>query len=202
MTALTVAPAHFHSHNAAMMIHRDQHQIRAQFLHSLGIVKPTPAATEEPSTQQEDLKYDNTATNDNPNQKISFAAHVTVKEIPSHREYSEEERLDLWNGAQAVAESVQRNTVEFRAEGWDWETVLEEESFVRLSSGELIHPATHQRQQEERRLKEQARKRRKNQRQYKYKSITACLQIVPKTNPKAPPRRRRRSTTTTRLAAQ
>ena len=136
MTALTVAPtiSHFHSHNAAMMIHRDQHQIRAQFLHSLGIVKPTTTTpTTTNATTEEELKYDHSiTTNDNPNQKISFAAHVTIKEIPSHRDYSEEERLDLWNGVQAVAEIVQRNTVEFRAEGRDWQHVLEENSFMLL----------------------------------------------------------------------
>jgi hypothetical protein len=34
-----------------------------------------------------------------------------------------------------------RNTIEFRAEGWEWRNVLlEDEMYVNVVNGELIHP--------------------------------------------------------------
>lgn len=163
------------------IIHRDQHQIRAQFLNSLGIVKAAPNSSSTPEKLKCDdgndqvvpvVSRDDDSTTTTCIPKVSFAVQLEdIQEIPSHRAYSAATRQDLWNGQQAVAAIVQRCTVEFLAEGWDWEQVLEEDAFVTLPNGDLIHPAMLQKQQQDK----QARQRKKKQKQYKYKSITACL---------------------------
>ena len=106
---------------------------------------------------------------------VSFRPSVQVRTIPSHREYSKDIRETLWNGTVAVSEIVRRNTREYTTEGWTMEGVLEEDNFVRLPSGDLVHPTTHQfEQQQTQRLQEEQQKRKKTK-SYAYKSVAQCL---------------------------
>ncbi|CAB9528999.1 expressed unknown protein [Seminavis robusta] len=172
--------------STSSLLHRNQYQIRAQFLNSLGIVRDVVPTDDDSEDEME-------GTNDNGKQplefmredddhdmqqqtQVTFALDVSLHEIPSHRDYSPEDKLAIWNGSKQVSAIVQRNTVEYAAEGWCVEGVLEEDSFVQLPSGELVHPATLEQQQriaKQRKLRMQAEKRRKQG--YAYKSVADCL---------------------------
>lgn len=74
--------------------------------------------------------------------QVTFATDLnSVREISSHREYTSAEKLAIWSGKEELAALVQRNTVEYRAEGWKMEGVLEEDALFVLPDGELVHPA-------------------------------------------------------------
>ena len=68
---------------------------------------------------------------------------MAVLEIPSHREYSEADRLELWTSFDVIDQEMKRNTMEFLADGWDYTKAAEEDVFVRdVRTGEWVHPAT------------------------------------------------------------
>lgn len=76
---------------------------------------------------------------DSGNRKITFSAHVSVVDIPSRDSYSAEERETLWMPSHDLRQMTQKNLLEFAAEGWLWEDVVEEEGMV-MMDGSLIHP--------------------------------------------------------------
>jgi hypothetical protein len=72
---------------------------------------------------------------------VRFQSEVTVVPIPRRSEYSKRIRKFLWENPVEMQASILRNTLEFTADGWQWEAALEEdEHFVDPSTGELIHP--------------------------------------------------------------
>lgn len=223
------------------MIYRDQYQIRAQFLQSLGIVRAAPTSSssetanttatssnqeestvattakqqQQPQHHVEALKYnreddihtdtDDDDDDDSQQSRVSFRDTVVIVEIPSYRDYPDAIRQDLWNGVKAVAEIVQRNTVEYQAEGWDWHKVLEEDAFVTLPTGELLHPATYKKQQDEKAMrKRQLEQQKRKKKGYAYKSVAACLNFStpahqqPKAKSHSSRSRRRKSTSSSR----
>ena len=196
ITETSNAQINHHCNSSTAMIHRNQHQIRAHFLNSLGIVRaqasPTTVVLEgdasidatnhtkdqqQQPTQHENLKYNaaveaqHTTKDTSHSSHVSFCDTVEIRAIPSHRDYDAPTRCDLWNSVSAVAEIVRRNTLEYTAEGWSFAGVLEEDAFVPLPSGELLHPATYQKQQQ----LAQQRKRQKKKKSYAYKSVAQCL---------------------------
>jgi len=201
--------------SSSVMIHRDDQQIRAQFLQSLGITR-TPmvsnAVTEVNTTRPRHRRGNSLLSSDTTEAAlkynyedifivhkvaVSFCETVAVREIPSHRDYEPADKAQLWNGAQALAATVQRNKLEFTAENYDFEQVLEEDAFVQMPTGELVHPATYQQDQK---VKKQERLRRKQLQQkkkqqaagYGYKSITQILSFASAAPaPKAKSRSRR-----------
>ena len=76
---------------------------------------------------------------DDGNRKITFSAHVSVIDIPSRDSYSIEERETLWMPSHDLRQMTQKNLLEFAAEGWLWEDVVEEEGMV-MVDGSFIHP--------------------------------------------------------------
>jgi hypothetical protein len=74
--------------------------------------------------------------------RIAFQDEVDVLPIPTRHEYSDRIKSRIWSNRHELQENAQRNAVEFAAEGWNWETVTEDEGmYVCLASGELVHPA-------------------------------------------------------------
>jgi hypothetical protein len=72
---------------------------------------------------------------------IQFSQEVMVVSIPSRHEYSNRIRKFIWSDSAEIQENVERNCIEFAAEGWDWHTVLEKDDmYVDASTGELVHP--------------------------------------------------------------
>lgn len=67
---------------------------------------------------------------------------VEVMPIPTRHAYSDRIKSRIWSNRYELEENAQRNAVEFAAEGWNWETVTEDEGMYICSvSGELVHPA-------------------------------------------------------------
>jgi hypothetical protein len=73
-------------------------------------------------------------------QSVAFESNVSVIPIPKRFEYSERIRSRLWCGKRELRAMAARNTIEYRAEGWNWRTVAEDEEFIITTSGERIHP--------------------------------------------------------------
>ena len=73
---------------------------------------------------------------------VRFDCDAQVYEVPSHRDYPKDLKDLLWMDAQQWAKSVERNTLEFLADGWDWRKAAEEDSMVQVAAGEFVHPAT------------------------------------------------------------
>merc|ERR1719330_596768 len=72
---------------------------------------------------------------------VIFNDQVSVVDIPMRNEYSKRIRSLMWSSAADLKENMQRNSAEFEAEGWNWESVLEDEGmYIDASSGELVHP--------------------------------------------------------------
>jgi hypothetical protein len=115
-----------------------------------------PLATPYP----EKLKFgseNNATTTKKKTSRIAFDDQVSVIPIPMRNEYSDRIRSRIWSNRYELHENAQRNAVEFAAEGWNWQSVLEDDSMYICSvSGELVHPvhcqhlvATDEEQQEE-----------------------------------------------------
>eukprot|EP00546_Thalassionema_frauenfeldii_P010640 CAMPEP_0178920408 /NCGR_PEP_ID=MMETSP0786-20121207/14989_1 /TAXON_ID=186022 /ORGANISM="Thalassionema frauenfeldii, Strain CCMP 1798" /LENGTH=190 /DNA_ID=CAMNT_0020594473 /DNA_START=30 /DNA_END=602 /DNA_ORIENTATION=- len=72
---------------------------------------------------------------------VIFNDDVSVVDIPMRNEYSKRVQSCMWNSLSDLQKNAQRNTEEFAAEGWNWETVLEDDGmYIDASSGELVHP--------------------------------------------------------------
>jgi hypothetical protein len=71
--------------------------------------------------------------------KISFDPSVRVREIPSHHQYSERIKKSIWMLPREYVESVTKNAIEFMAEGYEPDRVLDESDFVERD-GKMVHP--------------------------------------------------------------
>ena len=74
--------------------------------------------------------------------RVSFQQSVTVKEIPSRDDYGADVKDRIWNSTSSINRNAARNRFEFLADGGNWRTAAEEDTFAYLPSGELVHPAT------------------------------------------------------------
>jgi len=73
--------------------------------------------------------------------KLRFDDTVQVVPIPTRYEYSNRIKSRIWSNRYELQKNAARNALEFAAEGWEWQTVLEDESmFLCSRSGELVHP--------------------------------------------------------------
>jgi hypothetical protein len=80
--------------------------------------------------------------------RIQWQATVAIKEIPSHSDYTEDARKKIWAGLQEIQENARRNYLEFFADGAVLEKVTEELDMMKWE-GELVHPVTYWRLQDE-----------------------------------------------------
>mgnify|MGYP000210735395 CR=1 FL=1 len=72
---------------------------------------------------------------------LTFHEEVSVIHIPTRKDYSSRMQQHLWHSRETLRQAVLRNTVEYAADGWDWQAVCEEEHHYKCpNSGELIHP--------------------------------------------------------------
>lgn len=72
---------------------------------------------------------------------IRFDSNVIVVPIPNRHSYSDRMRRFLWNAPDHMKREVTRNTVEYTADGWDYQTALEEEDhYFDPTTQEYIHP--------------------------------------------------------------
>ena len=79
------------------------------------------------------------------NRRIAFNSDVVVTPIPGHASYSQRVRERIWTSGTELYENAARNSYEFSAEGWKWETVTEdEEMIIDPSSGIKVHPCHYQ----------------------------------------------------------
>ena len=75
------------------------------------------------------------------NRHVRFDSTVTVLSIPNRYSYSDRMRRYLWNAPDHMKREVIRNTVEYTADGWDWQAALEEKDhFFNPTTQEYIHP--------------------------------------------------------------
>jgi hypothetical protein len=73
--------------------------------------------------------------------KIHFSDKVSVVPIPTRHEYSNRIKSRIWTNRYELAELQERNVLEFTAEGWNWEAVVEDDQmFLDSVSGEMVHP--------------------------------------------------------------
>jgi hypothetical protein len=74
--------------------------------------------------------------------RIAFVNEVDVMPIPTRHEYSDRIKSRIWSNRYELQENAERNAVEFAAEGWKWDQVVEDEGmYICSASGELVHPA-------------------------------------------------------------
>ena len=75
--------------------------------------------------------------------KIRFRDTVCIVEIPSHRDMDPTTIESIWSSVDEVHENAQRNSMEYHADGRDWQQVKEEDEMILDDlTGELVHPAT------------------------------------------------------------
>lgn len=73
--------------------------------------------------------------------KVQFCQIVSGLEIPSHHQYSDRIKKTIWADRAEINAMVERNILEFEAEGFDWKNVvLDDDMYVDEANGELIHP--------------------------------------------------------------
>jgi hypothetical protein len=72
---------------------------------------------------------------------VRFDSDVMVQPIASHKNYSKRIKNTIWTDAVELQDNAYRNQVEFAAEGWDYQKVLEDEDmYIDAETGELVHP--------------------------------------------------------------
>lgn len=101
-----------------------------------------PAATVEEPLQSGSLtSHTSILSDDHDERRVHFNDHVQVALIPTRQEYSSRIRRFLWDTPVHMQQQIVRNTLEFTADGWDWQTSLEEtEHYFNPHSNEYIHP--------------------------------------------------------------
>jgi len=69
--------------------------------------------------------------------RVSFEEHpkiITLAPVDSF------DQKQYYTDSESLQEMISRNELEFKAEGRNWNNVVEEENMVRNESGELVHP--------------------------------------------------------------
>jgi hypothetical protein len=72
--------------------------------------------------------------------KVSFDATVLVHSIIHAKDLSARFKRTIWMPPRELEEALHRNSIEFAAEGWEWQNATEEADFV-LVGTQYIHPA-------------------------------------------------------------
>ena len=81
-------------------------------------------------------------SNDERPRRVTFSDQPdNVVLIPSFREYTEDERQNIWSSYDEVEMNKGLNILEYQYEGWNWQSVIEEDQFIMLTDGNSVHPA-------------------------------------------------------------
>lgn len=70
---------------------------------------------------------------------VSFDASVKVHPIPARSDYSKRMRCVMWTSNMEIQQNAARNSLEFAAEEWDVEKVVEDKDMI-IYEGERVHP--------------------------------------------------------------
>jgi hypothetical protein len=104
---------------------------------------------EEPSLTESDHSVDSSTSSVSTKRRLTFDEEVEVMPIPMRDEYSDRIRDRLWTSPTEIRQNAHRNVIEFEAEGWDWQSVVEDEGMYRCAiTNERIHPTHLQGQHE------------------------------------------------------
>merc|ERR1712224_385611 len=60
--------------------------------------------------------------------RIRFHDEVDIVPIPTRNEYPQRIKDDLWTNIDELEFNARRNRMEYASEGWDWRTVIDDES--------------------------------------------------------------------------
>lgn len=72
---------------------------------------------------------------------ICFHDSVAIRQIPMRSEYSNRIKSRIWSSKYEIRENINRNSIEFAAEGWNWRNATEDEAMlICFETGDLIHP--------------------------------------------------------------
>mmetsp|Transcript_105551 Transcript_105551/g.305322 ORF Transcript_105551/g.305322 Transcript_105551/m.305322 type:complete len:227 (-) Transcript_105551:51-731(-) len=100
---------------------------------------PSPPSMVSPTSSTSPTSLDDSFNSND--RTIQFDSEVLVVPIPSRHEYSNRIKKFLWSDAEELSHQVERNRLEFEAEGWSLEGVVEDdEMYIDSNSGELVHP--------------------------------------------------------------
>jgi hypothetical protein len=97
------------------------------------------------SSEEEEDEGDSGSTteakgNSSDGRSVRFSPRCQVVEIPHYRDYSPEQKRNMWNGRKQIRAMARKNTAEYRYDGWSVDCATEEEDFVSIA-GVLVHPA-------------------------------------------------------------
>jgi len=125
--------------------------IRHRYLVKLGVLGGSPVSSFKPPLSSNSSQMPNTSPtgilrtgNSKPPQSpptkpsVSFKTKVSIQYIPDKRQLVNRE--DLWVQKEEFSQSLQRNCLEYAADGWSWENATEECDFI-CYQNELVHPA-------------------------------------------------------------
>ena len=114
-----------------------------------------------------------------PTSTVKFYSKVQVLKIPSKDQYPLEMKRALWGSVTDITENARRNTIEYSADGWNWQNATEEsDMYIHPTTGEYIHPIHIQRLQQ---LEELEAKERQKKKQHAEVQAEAQKDIVPST---------------------
>lgn len=72
--------------------------------------------------------------------KVRFESEVDIYEIPSHNDYSKEEKQEIWMPRYELKRLILKNHAEYAYEGRDWRNAPEEDDFGADDNGNPLHP--------------------------------------------------------------
>ena len=72
--------------------------------------------------------------------KVHFHSDVLIHEIPSRKEYSNEDKRAIWMPRQELKQLILKNHQELAYEGRDWRNAPEEDEFGTDETGQVLHP--------------------------------------------------------------
>lgn len=108
--------------------------------------RPVEPSTNDPiatNKYQVPLKFDSTSKSNRERRSVvRWSTDVSVVEIPSHQDYDETTRRQIWTSLSEIAEEAERNRMEFITDGCDYLKATEENRMINWQ-GELVHPATY-----------------------------------------------------------
>lgn len=75
-----------------------------------------------------------------PQSTVRFSPMISIREIPSRKDYSKEEKEAMWTPRLELRELVRKNNAEVAFEGRDWRKAPEENDFGKDGDGNPLHP--------------------------------------------------------------
>lgn len=132
--------------------------------------------------------------------RVRFQDTVDLVVIPSHRDMDASTIEKIWTSIDEVQVNMHRNSMEYHADGRDWQDATEEEDMILdHETGDYVHPATWEDLKLQRYQEEQAKAQRQHRIQYlQHQAAKAAVvetaAAATSGSPKIKKRRRRKGT--------